>query len=89
MRYYMRCIDCGQKWYDGESILEDNQGNIFCSEECVLHFYGVNQDETKLRRTDNDSRCRSYDYDYDFNLDDEDENENEDVGCLTSDKALV
>ena len=81
----MRCIDCGQKWYDGESILEDNQGNIFCSEECVLHFYGVNQDETKLCKTDNDSRCWSYEYDFD-GLDDEDE---EDGSCLTSDKALV
>lgn len=62
MKYYMRCIDCGQKWFVGETILEDNQGNIFCSEECVLHFYGVNQDETKLCRTEDDERywCCEY-----------------------------
>lgn len=78
MRYYMRCIDCGQKWFEGESILEDNQGNIFCSEECVLHFYGVNQDETKLCRTEDDDRawCCEYDTD-DFGEEDEEEDDEE------------
>lgn len=35
------CTNCGSSIYDSEECWSDNDENNFCSEECVMEYYGI------------------------------------------------
>ena len=43
--YTGKCTNCKQNMYDDCESYEDEDGNIFCSVECVLTHYGIKHNE--------------------------------------------
>lgn len=39
------CAMCGKKLRADYTYVEDNDGNVFCEEDCAIEYYGIEEKE--------------------------------------------